>query len=85
MSLAQKLKPDVILMDVSMPVLNGIDATREITASDAGVRVIAHSLHEYTQIRAEMYQAGASAYVLKENIFEELPNVIRAVTSARKS
>ncbi len=72
-------------MDVAMPVLNGIDATRQIVSSDAVIRVIAYSLHSHKRIRAEMFRAGASAYVLKENALEELLGVIRSVTSSDES
>jgi len=80
-SLALQLTPNVILMDVAMPVLNGIEATREIVSSDNSIRVIGHSFHTHKQIKAEMLRAGASAYVLKENTFEELLGVIRTVVA----
>ncbi len=83
-SMAEELKPNVILMDVEMPVINGIDATRKIVAKDPDIRIIAHSLHSYKQIKEEMYDAGASAYVLKEDAVDDLLGVIRRVTSSGK-
>jgi DNA-binding NarL/FixJ family response regulator len=77
--LAEKLAPDVVVMDVSMPDLNGIDATRQIISRQPLTRVIALSMHSDRQFVAEMFRAGASGYLLKDSAFEELTSAIRTV------
>jgi DNA-binding NarL/FixJ family response regulator len=74
----RKLSPDVIIMDVAMPGLNGIEATRQIKADMPDVKVIALSMHAEKRFVAEMLNAGASAYLLKDSAFEELVQAIRA-------
>jgi len=77
--LAQKLSPDVVIMDVTMPDLNGIDATRMITAKVHDTKVIALSMYSDKQFVQGMIRAGASGYLLKDCAFEELVHAIRAV------
>jgi two-component system, NarL family, response regulator NreC len=77
--LAQKLSPDIIVMDVSMPELNGIEATRKIVAESSSARVLALSVHTNRKLITEMLRAGASGYVLKECAFDELLKAIHAV------
>jgi DNA-binding NarL/FixJ family response regulator len=77
--LAKKLSPDIIIMDVAMPDLNGIEATRQIVAEHPGVKVIAVSMHSDRRFVAEMLKAGASAYLSKDYAFDELEKVIRTV------
>jgi DNA-binding NarL/FixJ family response regulator len=74
----KELSPDVVIMDVSMPGLNGIEATRQIKAEMPEVKVIALSMHAEKRFVAEMLNAGASAYLLKDSAFEELVRAIRA-------
>jgi DNA-binding NarL/FixJ family response regulator len=76
--LARQLQPDVILMDVIMPQLNGIEATRRITEECPQVRVIGLSVHDSRAYADRMRQAGASAYVLKDCDMEDLLREIRA-------
>jgi DNA-binding NarL/FixJ family response regulator len=78
--LAAELKPDVIVMDIGMPDLNGMEATRQIKAQAPGVQVIGLSMHRDVRFVSEMLRAGASGYLLKESAFEELARAIRAVT-----
>ncbi len=80
--LAQEKRPDVVIMDISMPGLNGIEATRKITANVSGVKVIALSAYSDRRFIFHMFKAGASGYLLKDCLFEELAAAIRAV--ARK-
>lgn len=77
--LSEKLSPAVVVMDVSMPDLNGIDATKQIISRRPGTRVIALSMHSDRQFVAEMFRAGASGYLLKDAAFEQLASAIRAV------
>lgn len=77
--LARRLRPDVIVMDVGMPDMNGMEATRRIVAELSGVKVIALSIHSDRRFVAGMLTAGASSYLLKDCAFEELERAIRAV------
>jgi DNA-binding NarL/FixJ family response regulator len=81
--LAQELKPDVVIMDISMPDLNGIDATRRITAENPNIKVIALSMHYDKQFVSEIFKAGASGYLLKDSAFEELEHAIRIVVDGK--
>jgi len=81
--LAAELAPDVVLMDVTMPDLNGIDATREISAGDEGPKVIALSGHSDRRFVADVLKAGAAGYVVKDAAFEELAQAIRAVVEGK--
>ena len=77
--LADKLKPDIVILDVAMPDLNGIEAARQIIADNPDVKVIALSMHSDRRFVAEMLKAGASAYLSKDYVFDELESVIRTV------
>ena len=77
--LAERENPDVVVMDVSMPDLNGIDATRQILSRSPRTRVIALSMHSDRQFVAEMFRAGARGYLLKDSAFEELASAITRV------
>ncbi len=79
--LAQKLMPDVVVMDIGMPDLNGVDATRRIRDTAPGVKVIALSMHRERSFVAEILKAGASGYVQKGCTFEELSAALRAVAA----
>ena len=81
--LAQELSPDVIIMDIGMPDLNGIEATRQIVKNSPKVRVIALSMHSAKKFIVEMFKAGASGYLLKDCEFDELVNAIRTVASGK--
>jgi two-component system response regulator NreC len=78
---AKKLLPDIVIMDITMPDLNGIDATRAIFEEASGVKVIALSMHSDRRFVSGMLEAGASAYLLKDSAFEELATAIRAVVA----
>jgi DNA-binding NarL/FixJ family response regulator len=75
----RKLAPDLVIMDISMPNLNGIDATRKIAEETGSVKIIALSIHSSRRFVAEMLRAGASGYILKDCLFDELIEAIRTV------
>ena len=77
--LVRELKPDIVIMDISMPNLNGIDAARKITGEPGNVKVIALSIHSSRRFVMEMLKAGASGYILKECLVDELLDAIRTV------
>jgi DNA-binding NarL/FixJ family response regulator len=79
--LAKKLSPDVVLMDISMPDLNGIEATRQITGNSSKTKVIILSVHSGQRFVAEVFRAGASGYLLKDCDFNEVFAAIRAVAA----
>lgn len=81
--LARELSPDVAVMDISMPDLNGIEATRMIQRESPKTRVIALSMHSSKRYVREMFKAGAAGYLLKECEFEELVGAIRLVAQGR--
>jgi DNA-binding NarL/FixJ family response regulator len=81
--LAAELRPDVVIMDVSMPDMNGIEATRQITTAHPEVRVIALSIHSDRRFVLQMFKAGAAGYLLKDCAFEELTRAIRVVTDGQ--
>lgn len=80
-TLSRKLVPDVVIMDIGMPDLNGIEATRQIMAEVPGVKVIALSMHSDRRFVARMLNAGASGYLLKNCAFEELIHAIHTVVA----
>lgn len=77
--LAQELVPDLIIMDITMHDLNGIDATRQILSKQPAVKVVALSMRSDRRMVEEMLRAGASGYLLKESAFKELAVAIRTV------
>ncbi|NJD56689.1 MAG: response regulator transcription factor [Nitrospirae bacterium] len=83
LQMAQKLLPDVVVMDIAMPDLNGIEATRQILADRSAVRIVALSMHSDKRFVSEMLKAGASAYLLKDCAFEELITAIRTVMKGK--
>lgn len=80
----QKLQPDIVITDISLPNLNGVDATRQIVRQFPKIRVIALTIHSHRAFVADMLKAGASAYVLKECPFDELLEAIRRVSAGNK-
>ena len=81
--LARKLTPDVVIMDVSMPDLNGIEAARQIIKSSKTIKVIALSMHSDSLFVTEMLKSGVGGYLLKDCAFEELAGAIRSVMAGK--
>ncbi len=77
--LARDLEPDVVIMDIGMPDLNGIDATRQILSQAPAARVLALSMHSDRRFVDQMLEAGATGYLLKDCAFEELRAAVRRV------
>ncbi|MBN2181526.1 MAG: response regulator transcription factor [Sedimentisphaerales bacterium] len=79
LELVRELMPDVVVMDITMPNLNGVDSTRQIVGEFPNLKVIALSMHSCTMFVADMIKAGASGYLLKDCLFDELVEAIRIV------
>jgi DNA-binding NarL/FixJ family response regulator len=81
--LARELQPDVVVTDIAMPGMNGIEAVRRMRADDGDVKVLCLSVHDEDRLVLAMIEAGASGYVLKDSSFEELAVAIRQVMLGR--
>jgi DNA-binding NarL/FixJ family response regulator len=84
LKLARKFKPDVIIMDISMPDLNGVDAARQILGENPDGKIIALSMHSQKQYVEGMIRAGVCGYLLKDTAYEELVKAIRLVCAGKK-
>jgi len=80
---AKELSPDVVIMDIGMSELNGIDATRQIVKMSLGVKVLALSMYSDKRFVKEMLKAGASGYMLKDSAFTELIDAIRVIVGGK--
>lgn len=83
LQLSRKLQPDVVVMDIAMPDLNGIEAARQLLSEYPGIRIAALSMHSDKRFVSEMLKAGASAYLLKDCAFEELITAIRTIITGK--
>ncbi|MBN1972743.1 MAG: response regulator transcription factor [Sedimentisphaerales bacterium] len=81
--LVRELLPDIVIMDIGMPGLNGIETTWRIVKDYPGVKIIGLSMHSSDKYVREMFKAGASGYLLKNCSFEELVEAIRAVMAGK--
>lgn len=77
--MAREFRPDVVIMDIVLPNLNGIEATRQIKAERPEIEVVVLSMHATRNYILQALQAGASAYLLKDSAFEELAAALAAV------
>lgn len=83
LQLAAEIKPTLVIMDIAMPDMNGIEATRKIVAEVPETRVLALSMHPDKRFIVEILKAGASGYLLKNCAFEELASAVRTVLRGR--
>jgi DNA-binding NarL/FixJ family response regulator len=83
--LAQRLDPDVVVMDIEMPVVDGIEATRLLREGAPGVPVVAISGHDYEERVFEIREAGAVDYVRKARVEEELPDVLASLLAPART
>ena len=81
---ARELNPDIIVMDIGMPVLNGVDATSRLLKELPAIKVIALSMHSEKQFIKGMLEAGASGYLFKNCAYDELIEAIHTVNTGKK-
>lgn len=79
MALAAELQPDVVIMNVGLPNLDGVEATRRLTDDLPNVKIIALTMNRNAQFAAQVMEAGADGFVVKDDAFEEIVNAIRKV------
>ena len=82
--LAQELKPDVVIIDVGMPLLNGLDAAARIAQENERTGVIILSMHSHESYVLRALDAGAKGYLLKDNADEDLEAAVRAVSAGKR-
>ena len=80
---AQRLKPDVVVLDIAMPLLNGLEAGRQIKQLQKDVKLVFVTMYEDSDLAAEAFRAGASAYLLKRSAASELLLAVREVMKGR--
>lgn len=81
--LAKRLSPDAVVMDIEMPVLDGVEATRQLRATARELPIVAVSGHDYEERVLEIRQAGADDYVRKARLGDELPRALSGLLERR--
>lgn len=81
---ARTLQPNIVITDISMPLMNGIEATRQIHECCPGVHILALSLYPDKEYIESALEAGASGYILKQSIGDELPEAIRSIYNGKR-
>ena len=82
-ALTEEVAPDALVMDIEMPVLDGVEATRVLRETRPDLRIVAVSGHDYEERVLEIRQAGADDYVRKARLADELPRVLAALLETR--
>lgn len=82
-ALAKEVAPDAVVLDIEMPVLDGVEAARRLRAATPRLPIVAVSGHDYEERVLEIRQAGADDYVRKARLAEELPRALAALVEAR--
>ncbi len=77
--LAREINPDVIIMDIGLPDINGVEATKQIVSENPEIKVLALSMHSDQRYVKSFLKAGGKGYVCKEDAFDELDQAIRSV------
>ena len=80
---AERLRPDIIVLDISMPLLNGLEAGRQIKQKQRGIKLVYLTMNEDADLAAEAFRVGASGYLLKRSAASELATAIREVMQGR--
>ena len=81
---AKRLKPDITIVDISMPEMDGLEATRQIQNAAPGSKVLVLTMHESDQMVRRVLEAGASGYVLKSDLAGQLVKAVRSVSRGRR-
>jgi DNA-binding NarL/FixJ family response regulator len=79
---ARELRPDLIILDLTMPEMNGLEAARQIRNSSPDAKIVIFSMHESPQVRKESRDAGANAFVSKSALGDELSSISKKLLSA---
>ncbi len=79
----KRLRPDVVIADISMPSLNGIDAARQLRAADKRLKIVLLTMHEDVTLASRAFEAGVSGYLLKHSASEELLTALKEVLTGR--
>ena len=77
-SQVEQFKPDIVIMDITMPMLNGIEATRQIKKANRNTKIIILSMHSHNRFISELFSLGASGYLLKDSSGTDIVNAINA-------